>query len=463
MKKLKLLPPFSLLLFCLFVAQLNSASGQTKEFAVINGTWNRGNANKVSLFKIVEGRPVEVATCQLQEDRSFALALPVSKETFYSFGTGTDRQNFNKYVCYLKPGDVVNVAVNDTSYTLVGENTQENKSIEKWHNFIYPMEEKALYSIERRLMSTYVDFFPLMKQKEMERHSLEFENSNNPVFDKAFEIYRENDFLCSAVSYNFMPRTAHPEGEDMVGFYDFIDLNKITATTNLLQYPFGTRLTGHLVNIVKKAQRKGDEENFFTLLKNDTLIGEQCIEQLPRVKSYAAFLVYEKKVEKYIITDDQKLRWNEKKVELAQNTTEGQPAIDFSYPNMNGDTISLSDLKGKVVVIDVWATWCGPCKQQIPFLKKMEEEYRGKDVEFLSVSIDVEKDHQKWADFVKKEELKGIQLFASGWDSDIVKFYNIKGIPRFILVDKQGNLVSANAPRPSQKELKTLIDTELSK
>jgi len=463
-KKMKLLTPFILAVFLMLIAQFDCMAGQTKDFAVIKGTWKRniGRADAINLYKIVDGRQKEVASCKLQDDGSFALALPISQEGFYTYGNGISKY-LNKYVCYLKPGDVLNVAVNDTSYTLVGENTPENKSIEKWHNFIFPMEKKAYYNVEMRAFSTYVDFFPLLQQKDAERHSLNFGKSNNPVFDKAFETYRENDFLCVSVSYNHFPRTAHPEAEDMIDFYKNLDIKVLTSTTNLLQHPFGANLLWHLVSDVKKAQGLDEKENFFTLFKNDTLIGELTVGQLRFKKSYADFIDYEKKVGKFVLSDDQKSRWENAKIGFAKNTKEGQPAIDFSYPDISGDTISLSDLKGKLVVIDVWATWCGPCKEQIPFLKKLEEEYRGKAIEFLSVSVDVAKDHQKWIDFVKTEELKGIQLFADGWESDIVKYYNITGIPRFIVVDKDGNLVSLKAPRPSHDDFKKLIDSELSK
>src|SRR5690606_23739996 len=119
----------------------------------------------------------------------------------------------------------------------------------------------------------------------------------------------------------------------------------------------------------------------------------------------------------------------------------------FTYPDLNGKMVSLTDFKGKVVLVDVWATWCGPCKAEIPALKKMEEELRAKDIVLLSVSVDEEKDKQKWKDFVKDENLTGVQVFASGW-SDIAKFYKITGIPRFMVFDKKGNIVSTNSPRP---------------
>jgi thiol-disulfide isomerase/thioredoxin len=111
------------------------------------------------------------------------------------------------------------------------------------------------------------------------------------------------------------------------------------------------------------------------------------------------------------------------------------------------------------VYIDVWATWCGPCKGEIPFLKEIEKTYHSKNIEFVSISVDELKDHGKWKQMVKENELSGVQLYSDkNWSSQFVKDYKISGIPRFILIDPAGNIVSADAPRPSSKELKALLD-----
>ncbi|MEQ3690899.1 MAG: TlpA disulfide reductase family protein, partial [Flavobacterium sp.] len=119
-------------------------------------------------------------------------------------------------------------------------------------------------------------------------------------------------------------------------------------------------------------------------------------------------------------------------------------------------------LKGKYVYIDVWATWCGPCRAEIPHLKKTEEAYHDKNIEFVSISIDRAKDHDKWKKFVEDKELGGIQLFADNdWNSQFVKDYQINGIPRFILVGPNGEIVNADAPRPSSPELVKTLDSLL--
>jgi len=150
----------------------------------------------------------------------------------------------------------------------------------------------------------------------------------------------------------------------------------------------------------------------------------------------------------------------EEKQYLKTVLAKGEVSPKFvDYENYKGGTTSLDDLKGKYVYIDVWATWCGPCKAEIPFLKEVEKAYHDKNIAFLSVSIDEAKNHDKWKEMVADKELGGIQVFADNdWKSEFVQAYKINGIPRFILIDPAGNIVAADAPRPSSEELKSLLN-----
>ena len=141
-------------------------------------------------------------------------------------------------------------------------------------------------------------------------------------------------------------------------------------------------------------------------------------------------------------------------------TSKGSPSPVFSnYENYKGGSNSLGDFKGKYVYIDVWATWCGPCKQQIPYLQALEEKYHGKNIEFVSISIDQPNVKDKWKQMIADKNMGGVQLFADG-DQAFATAYQISGIPRFILIDPEGNIVEANAPRPSDPSLTNLF-TEL--
>jgi thiol-disulfide isomerase/thioredoxin len=139
--------------------------------------------------------------------------------------------------------------------------------------------------------------------------------------------------------------------------------------------------------------------------------------------------------------------------------TQGKPSPTFDYENHKGGKTSLADLKGKYVYIDVWATWCAPCLREIPSLQKVEHDYEGKNISFVSISIDMPKDHGKWDKMVAERNLGGTQLMAdNNWKSKFVEDYAINGIPRFILLDPEGNIVSADAPRPSDPELRKMLD-----
>lgn len=145
-----------------------------------------------------------------------------------------------------------------------------------------------------------------------------------------------------------------------------------------------------------------------------------------------------------------------------QKKLNGTQAPSFDYENYAGGKTKLEDLRGKYVYIDVWATWCGPCRGEIPFLQKIEEKYHGKNITFVSISVDVQKDHDKWKNFVKEKSLGGTQLFADkDWYSDFIKAFGINSIPRFILIDPNGKVVSADELRPSDPKLQEKLDTLL--
>ncbi|MEL1246218.1 TlpA disulfide reductase family protein [Flavobacterium sp. DGU11] len=144
---------------------------------------------------------------------------------------------------------------------------------------------------------------------------------------------------------------------------------------------------------------------------------------------------------------------------VAFRDIKGKPSPEFDCENHKGGTTSLEDLKGKYVYIDVWTTWCGPCLQEIPNLQKLVQAYRGKNIEFVSLSIDAKKDHDKWKKMVTDRSLGGIQLFSGkGFESSFVRRYSIESIPRFILIDPSGNIVDAEAKRPGDPALREQLD-----
>ncbi len=138
----------------------------------------------------------------------------------------------------------------------------------------------------------------------------------------------------------------------------------------------------------------------------------------------------------------------------------GKPSPIFeNYTTPDGELVSLDKFYGKYTYIDVWATWCKPCTSETPFLKEFMTTEAAKKMNILSISIDEDKTADKWKEMVKEDETNWVQLRAdSAWQSSFIEAYGINAIPRFILLDPNGNVVNADAPRPSFDEFKTMID-----
>ena len=164
---------------------------------------------------------------------------------------------------------------------------------------------------------------------------------------------------------------------------------------------------------------------------------------------------------------DSELEWMDqgkeyylKRHQQVQNVPKtGEAASNFTYPDKDGNLISLSDFKGNYVYVDIWATWCGPCKYEIPFLIQLEKDYHDANIIFMSVSTDIESKRQVWIDMINEKNMSGVQLISTdGWKSQICKDYAINGIPRFMLFDTYGNVISVDAARPSSEEIREIFD-----
>lgn len=157
-------------------------------------------------------------------------------------------------------------------------------------------------------------------------------------------------------------------------------------------------------------------------------------------------------------TDDGKREQRQDSIRKAVETKykPGAPSADFKFADINGKVVSLKDLRGNYVYIDVWATWCGPCCQEIPSLQKLEEKMHGKKITFVSISWD--RKRNDWVKMLEEKKLGGIQLHFGG-DEAFFKEYGVEFIPRFILLDKKGKVVNAYMTRPSDPKTEETFNT----
>jgi len=142
----------------------------------------------------------------------------------------------------------------------------------------------------------------------------------------------------------------------------------------------------------------------------------------------------------------------------------GNPAPEFEGYTPEGKKVSITDLKGKVVYIDMWATWCGPCIAEIPASKKLQQEFSSNDnIQFLNISVDRNK--SDWEKFLTEDKAwKGLHInIEPDKVESLYTAYKLFGVPSYILIDQLGNIANMKAPRPSDEKIKEEINQLLAK
>lgn len=137
----------------------------------------------------------------------------------------------------------------------------------------------------------------------------------------------------------------------------------------------------------------------------------------------------------------------------------GEPSPEFTCRDVEGKEVSLTDLAGRYVYVDIWATWCRPCRAEQPYLEQLIRQYEGKNVVFVSISTD--RDQEAWEKLVKTEQLKGIQLYG-GKGNSFIEAFVVRSIPRFILLDREGKIIEADMTRPSDPQTIKVLDSLIS-
>ncbi len=199
----------------------------------------------------------------------------------------------------------------------------------------------------------------------------------------------------------------------------------------------------------------------FDGVARDIAAAKAFMNLIPTLKSSEGIKTVKANFEKYksYASDPRFLEPIEEELKNLTGPVTGETAPDFSFKDIKGKTVTLSDYKGKVVYIDFWGTWCAPCRRESPHYEKLQEEYEGNDdVVFMSLALE-RGGEEDWRKYVTTKDMPGIHIYVpESFGNPVAKKYNIKGVPTFALIDKEGNLVALPAPRPSSPNAKAEIE-----
>ncbi len=445
---------FGLMICLLFAGVLRAQEPVTIECRI-----GEGIGKTIQLFGVENGQKKILASASYAQNGYYGFSFIPEYEGFYVLGDGRNYE----YPLYLKVGDAVSLFMDkDTVYLTGKHNTPENKVLYEWVNLSKRVCEKSIFFT--RTHSIYEDFFPefeaLLSKIEPFRENIKTKNVHFNELMKRFVDFEMDRY---ALNFIYTPRSKHPSKEQRIAYYHSIINKDKFKDEVVLEMPDGMKLLRlyMMFYCLENGKNGGDLQEALAAIPSKKLQGTLVVDQAKGFGcSYFEYLEFMEKAKNYV--DASQLKILEAKASELYEAKKGEKAVDFTYPDAEGNMHSLSDYKGKVVVVDVWATWCGPCRAELPHLKKLEKAMEGKDVVFIGVSVDQKKDYEKWKKFLVDEQLPGVQLFADGW-SKITEDYKITGIPRFMVFAKDGSIVEARAPRPSDPSLQRMIEGELQK
>jgi thiol-disulfide isomerase/thioredoxin len=447
----------SLFLLVLFVIACKQE--EKPQYSIISGTVENNTGETV----FVRGNDFELRT-PISENGTFSDTLRINKDGFYEMYVGRERTGI-----YLEKGKNLSVTLDANEFD---ETLKYTGDLANANNFLAAkylwneqnLDYKELFSLPEEQFKKALD----ENQKSIDS-LYEAQKVANENFKK--KLAEEDSYSRAVLIENYENAHSYYTGvADYKVTENFYDELKGINFTDTLAYrnsaAYQSLLDAHFNRLV-------NEDNPNAVGNENILFLKKVAESLPngyaKDKIMSSYLQFGLKPDKTLDEAYNIYKNSEPNPEnLAKLTerhnklktiTKGNPSPTFNYENHKGGTTTLESLKGKYVYIDVWATWCGPCLREIPALKEFEKEYENKNVQVVSISIDEAKDYDKWKNMVVEKELGGIQLMAdNNWKSKFVEDYAILGIPRFILVDPQGNIVSADAPRPSDPKLRETFD-----
>lgn len=443
------------ILFVFLISAISATSVHSSAITVIKGHYTVKNAKWVKLYSTHDGGKMHIASVRLSDDGGFAFMINELQKGLYYLSDQSEKI-FLRF--YAEPGHTIEVEVKSNKYELIRP-SRENSRLYDWQKDIY---EFYFFMLEvGRISDNPKNYLPMLTKLKRKLANEEWNTPlPNPFFQMIFKAAQRTDIgILELQAGQVLSKFPNYDSG-----YGGMAPDLFSDTTILF--------TGEGVELMARHVRKYFSLTKGTLLpfSGSSLFGNDRLKNVflrHTVDSYVDLRLLADSLSACAMCRDLmhqdafRLAVYNKFLSI-RKLAKGEPGYPFLYKDANGRMTAMNDFKGKWVLVDVWATWCVPCREELPYLAKLKEDLRGYNIEIIGISADQSSYEMRWKKFVDDNQLDGVQLFSGSWE-DFTDYYDIPSIPRFLIFDPDGNLVTTRAPRPSSPELKEMLLVLMSK
>jgi len=434
----------------------------------------------------------------LDEKGKFSIDLPIREQKFVYFSTDQE-----EYILLFSPHKNLYVEMNGNNHSIErfrGTAAQENEVLHAIHLNSIPFfmeRDQEIYTYAKTSPQQVQNqvVIPWLKIRD-ERTQL-IENSKLSKADKAL---LKNEVYYNTLSYlsdfaGAIVRWERPAWRSFItNLYDSVSVDPPADSRGMQYYLFIDKYIGYLESKAFDQYSKDTSMKELPFFNISLDSGKRLAEE--RSEIYLSWLaVYQnldkKTAENYLaqqitnLYDRKDLKpltflmdafeenystsyylptlreyTNELRIKLAKNLQNKSIEIYSGYDQVKSIYEVIASLKGKVVYLDIWGTWCGPCKVELSYVPKLKERYKNRDMVFVYLDMDDDKKDKEWQDFIHVNELSGIHLrmnneqIQSVWQELLPEEKNLHGLyPTYFIFDRQGNLAKEKAKRPSDQDI----------
>ncbi len=430
----------------------------------ISGTTGEYVNKEMSLFECRDGVPLLLTTTEVYADGSFSLSAETQGTGFYLLG----HKGGIRHPLYLKGDETLKVHFTNYGMTILQGAGTECRLLCEWEKEASPLRTQSwfyrstggcesvdLETFERRMKSLKV---------LSQRLSQQLKGQQWDDFASLMLLKMDVDQMFMRMAY----QRSHPgeTDEKFMADADWQRADQLFEQSMLLQLPHVPEMMG--VYVDSKASlllpppenpsiiTSSEYKERGGLITNKDLCQSYVYEVASHLRYYE---MYSDLCEAFSDEpfSDRMLQALEPIRASLEWSKPGNEAPDFKGLKTDDEWLSLSELRGKVVVIDVWATWCVPCLRMMPYFRKLEKELSDPDVAFLSICVGALPEKDLWLKLVKDNQLTGNVVFMDSWTRGFAKDYRVTSVPRFMIIDRQRKVFSYAAPAPKYPRLKELI------